>query len=338
VTSTLAVGTDFVQATPDSTGKKLGFKLAGSGLYLPGTVLTDDTGATIDGSTAALAGTERGLVVRALIQGAPITAQTGTLTTATSNVAATGITAAGNVQLTVSGTYGFTTTNPAYILEASDDTGTNWYPVTGLREDTNTHEATGTLPVNGLRSWLIDMAGFDRVRIRITAWGTPTGSIAVRFTPGGMLFLPPPAPYPTNATELSLTAANTTGATSDTILTLTPTRDGVAGSTGTSFTPTSGKRIALTAMSVTWRNATAAAGGVICFLRSNGAGATVATSPLLFALASGALTAATIGHSNGATVIFPKPIVLVVGGSVGVSQLALGAVAGLYMTLQGYEY
>lgn len=338
MTSLLSVSTDFVQASPDSTGKKLAFKLAGSGLYVPGTVLTDEAGNTIDGSASGLAGTERGLVTRSLVQGAPMTAQTGSITTASGNVAATGLLAAGNVQLTVSGTYGFTTTNPTYILEASDDAGTNWYPITGLREDTNQHEATGQLPTNGLRSWLIDMAGFDRVRIRMTAWGTPSGTIAVRFTPGGLLFLPPPSPYPTNATELSLTASNTTGATSDTILTLTPTRDGVAGSTGTSFTPTSGKRIALTSMSTTWRNGTAAAGGVICFLRSNGAGATIATSPLLFALASGALTAASIGSSAGQQILFPKPIVLAIGASVGVSQLAVGAVAGLYMTLQGYEY
>jgi hypothetical protein len=337
VTTLLSSGTDIVQASPDSTGKLLGFKKVGS-LYIPASVIVDDAGNTIDGATAGLAGTERGLVTRSLIHGAPMTAQTGTITTSSGNVTATSLLTAGNVQLTVSGTYGFTATNPTYILEASDDGGTTWYTVTGLREDTNTHEATGQLPANGLRSWMIDMAGFDRVRIRMTAWGTPSGTISVRFTPGGMLFLPPPSQFPTNATELSLTAANTTGATSDTILTLTPTRDGVAGSTGTSFTPTSGKRIALTAMSVVWRNGTAAAGGVICFLRSNGSGATINTSPMLFALASGPLTAASTGSSAGFQIIFPKPIVLAIGASVGVSQLAVGAVAGLYMTLQGYEY
>jgi hypothetical protein len=340
MSSLLAVGTDFVQASPDSTGKKLGFKLAGSGLYVPASVLVDDAGNTIDGANAALAGTERGLVTRPLMQSANGTAQTGNITTSTGVLTATGLAAFGSAQLVVSGTYGFTTTPPTYVLEASADSGTTWQQISEMREDTNVFENGGMLAANMLRSWVLDIGGFDQVRLRFTAWGTPSGTIAARLVPVGPLFCPPPAVgVPTGAAAFSLAAANVTGVTSETLFTLTPQRDGTNGSTGTSFSSTTGKRIAITGLQYVWKNGTAAAGGGMVFLRISNTGAVTTSSSLVAATATGPLTAATTGHtSTGPPIAFANPIIVPQGGQVGISHLDLGAVAGGYVVAWGYEF
>lgn len=71
MTRLLVGGTDQVQLPADSTGKRAGFVKtaiggAGTEIYVPASVLTDDAGNTLDSanSTLAIAGTERGLVVR----------------------------------------------------------------------------------------------------------------------------------------------------------------------------------------------------------------------------------------------------------------------------------
>lgn len=92
----LVAGTDQVQLPADSTGKRAGFVksaigAAGSEIYLPVSCLTDDAGNTIDGANSRLLGTERGLVVRAILDQDDADAATATTTldvTSLSNVTA----------------------------------------------------------------------------------------------------------------------------------------------------------------------------------------------------------------------------------------------------------
>lgn len=301
MTSLLAAATDFAQASPDSSGKKLGMKLAASGLYLPASVIVDEAGNTIDGAVAGLAGTERGLVTRALAQVADGTAVTASITTATGVITATGLDAFGSCQIAVSGTYGFTTTPPTYIIEASPDAGTTWQNVAALREDNNQLELTGNLPANTLRSWLLDMHGFNQIRLRFTAWGTPTGTIAARVIPSGLPFQPAPAGQPTGKVYASFSAVIAAGVTTEGMFTLTPNRAGVNGSTGTSFAVTTGKRLRITHIVATVRSGAAAVQWARFLLRHNPSGAAIVTSPIVTVVEAGT-AAAVSGNAQQAVI------------------------------------
>lgn len=338
MTSLLAFGTDLVQASPDSTGKKLGFKLAGSGLYLPASVLVDDAGNTIDGATAALAGTERGLVTRTMVQSVLGTVATGNLTASAQSATATALAAFGNVQITVHGTYGFTTTPPTYIIEGSDDSGTTWYPISALREDTQQLENTGNLPANTLRSWIADIGGFDQVRVRLTAWGTPTGTVNVRILPGGMLFAPAPTVSPAIKTYAAFGAQAVAGTVADTMMTLTPNRGGTNGSTGTSFAVTTGKRLRITGITIAVRASAAVASWTRFLLRHNTAGAAINTSPIAWACDVGT-PAQVIGATDEITVWFGTDGPEFNGtDQIGISSISAATTNLNDVLVYGYEY
>lgn len=62
--------TDFVQLPIDSSGKKTGMKAAtigGATIYLPASVLYDEAGNAIDSAASRLAGTERGIASRVIL-------------------------------------------------------------------------------------------------------------------------------------------------------------------------------------------------------------------------------------------------------------------------------
>lgn len=137
-------------------------------------------------AAALLAGTERGLVVRALIQGATQTAATGTITTATSVVGgATDYGSAGNITVTIDGTYAGVNAT----FEVSDDAGTTWYATQGQRIDSGVAQsATGVLASNSLAAWNFSMLGYNRFRVRATAYTSGTANVAIN--PGTMPFQP----------------------------------------------------------------------------------------------------------------------------------------------------
>jgi hypothetical protein len=134
----------------------------------------------------------------------------------------------------------------------------------------------------------------------------------------------------------TFTASAVAGVTTEGLITLTPYKDLVAGSTGTTFAVTAGKRLRIQSIAVTWRNNTAAAGGVTVRLRLL-AGTVLVGSPVHGSL--NATTAlATIG--SGATSFMNIPDGLELSGTMqfGLTQLAVGAVVGFDVHVTGYEY
>lgn len=338
MTSLLALATDFTQASPNSSGNKLGMKLAASGLFLPASVLVDEAGNTIDGAAAALAGTERGLVTRALNQSALGAAQTGSLTATGQSVTATALAAYGNVQITVHGTYGFTTTPPTYIIEGSDDSGTTWYAISAMREDSQQMENTGNLPANTIRSWIADIGGFDQVRIRTTAWGTPSGTATVRILPGGFLFAPAPTVTPAIKTYCAFGTQAVAGTVADTMMTLTPNRGGTNGSTGTSFAVTTGKRLKIIGITISARASAAVASWTSFRLRHLPTGAAINTSPIAWASDVGA-PAQVIGAADELAAVFGADGPEFTGtDQIGISSISAATTVLNSVLVYGYEY
>ncbi len=133
---------------------------------------------------------------------------------------------------------------------------------------------------------------------------------------------------------------NFTAATSEAMVTLTPVRDGVNGSTGTSFAITTGKRLVLLGMSVLTKNAGAAGQGVICRLRWNPGGAAIATSPIIAVAGAGTNLAIANVVGQGDIRISAGPLMgieIPSGGQIGISQIGT-ATAGNDVILWGYEY
>lgn len=126
------------------------------------------------------------------------------------------------------------------------------------------------------------------------------------------------------------------GVTTEALISLTPYKDLVAGSAATTFAVTSGKRLRIQAIIVTWRNNTAVAGGVTVRFRML-AGTVLVTSPVHASL--NATTAlATIGSGGSAIVGFPDGFELSGAMQFGLTQLAVGAVIGFDVQVIGYEY
>lgn len=103
------------------------------------------------------------------------TATTGTQTGAGSTTA----TSIGNyptVLVSIHGTYGIS----SGVFEASDDAGTTFYPVFGVRSDLNIIDAGFTsIPANTSRMWTVPVNGASQFRVRTTAVASGTMSISI---------------------------------------------------------------------------------------------------------------------------------------------------------------
>lgn len=132
-------------------------------------------------------------------------------------------------------------------------------------------------------------------------------------------------------------AVNFTTATTEALITLTPNSGGTDGSTGTSFTVTSGKTLRLLTLILTTRNAGAAIQGPIVKVRITATGAVAASSPVIGEAAC-QTPAATAAHVAMATFNFPEGTELSGTNQIGISQLGIGAVAGNDVVLVAYEY
>ena len=132
-------------------------------------------------------------------------------------------------------------------------------------------------------------------------------------------------------------SATFTAATSEAMITLTPISDGTAGSTGTTFTVTSGKRFRIQTLLVTVINAGAAVQGVVTNLRIAASGSVTTASPLVATTGAGTSSAtANVVASNGEGAI-PDGLELSGTMQFGISQIGT-ATAGNRVTLIGYEY
>ena len=127
-----------------------------------------------------------------------------------------------------------------------------------------------------------------------------------------------------------------TPVTSETLVSLTPITDGVAGAAGTSFTVTAGKRLRIQAILLAITNTTAAIRGTEVTLRMTATGAVIATSPIV-AIVGATTSAATINLAASQSQGFPDGIEFSGSMQIGVSANGT-ALAGSTVTVIGYEY
>ncbi len=127
-----------------------------------------------------------------------------------------------------------------------------------------------------------------------------------------------------------------TAATTEGLVTLTPTSDFVAGAPATTFAVTSGKRFRIQGLFLTCFNITAAIHACQVNLRISPTGAVTGTSPIAGTVAT-STAAATINLANSQAQSFPEGLELSGSMQFGISQIGI-ALAGQTVVLVGYEY
>ena len=127
-----------------------------------------------------------------------------------------------------------------------------------------------------------------------------------------------------------------TAATTEGLVTLTPASDGTAGTAGTSFGVTAGKRFRIQALFLTVFNVTAAIHACQINLRMSPTGAITTSSPIIGTV-SASTAAATINLGASQAQSYPDGIELSGTMQFGISQIGI-ALAGQTVVLVGYEY
>jgi hypothetical protein len=149
-------------------------------------------------------------------------------------------------------------------------------------------------------------------------------------------------PYGAAKVQCAWNALAFTSASSEAVLTLTPVRDGVAGSTYTTIPITAGKRLVLVGMSVFMKNAGAAVQWLSCRIRINPSGAAIASSPCIAECSAGSNSAVASNSSGQGFILLSSgfPCLMEFTGTVqlAVCQISQGTTAGNDMLLWGYEY
>jgi len=143
-------------------------------------------------------------------------------------------------------------------------------------------------------------------------------------------------PFVAPTTAVSFTATGFTASGSEAMVTLTPIRNFVAGSTGTSFAVTSQSTLKLQSICIVTANAGAATQGVVVRVRINPTGAATTSSPVVFSIGTGTLNAATAAIANSSCAFLGEGLELSGTAQVGISQIGT-ATAGNDVTLIGYE-
>jgi hypothetical protein len=108
------------------------------------------------------------------VQGKQSTAQTGTITSATSTVT---IAAASGYNLATIGMYG-TYNGVTAVFEGSPD-GSNWFAIQGQRTDSGVIETGPTTLTNTTRAWDVFVGAWTEIRVRATAWTSGTANVVV---------------------------------------------------------------------------------------------------------------------------------------------------------------
>lgn len=258
-------------------------------------------------------------------------------------------------------------------FEASDD-GITWYTVPGIVQSTFAIFNNWTPAIGSSLAFQFNVAGFGNWRLRLASVLVGTGSVAINEQAATSTFLTlvsavqqfgpnlhmvmddavggNPANTVVKGTQaaralgvqnlkdsgrvLKVYSAAFTAATTEALVTLTPITDGTAGSTGTSFSVTAGKRFRIQSLFISTKNAGAAIQGVVCNLRMTATGAVVATSPLIGTVGAGTLSA-TANNVAAESADIPDGLELSGTMQFGISQVGT-ATAGNTVTLIGYEY
>lgn len=141
-----------------------------------------------------------------------------------------------------------------------------------------------------------------------------------------------------NRTVWSLSSILQTGATSDTVLTLTANANGVNAGPATTYTVPNGKTLRITSMYGEVLNTTTVANRVALTLRGVAIGTANATSPII-ARVLAASQAALAASGGSDEVAFPEGISIPAGWSLCISQLCSVTTAGIVsVVVTGYIY
>lgn len=132
-------------------------------------------------------------------------------------------------------------------------------------------------------------------------------------------------------------ATATAGVTTEAMLTLTPLSDFVAGSTGTSFTVTAGKRFRIQSFVATIRATAATSVGGTVRLRISSSGAVTTATATAVSIGLPATTNV-IGMSNGFAVNIADGLELSGTMQLGVSQVCTATSATIDVEIIGFEY
>jgi hypothetical protein len=79
------------------------------------------------------------------------------------------------VSISISGTYAGVT----FIIEASDDGGTTFFPIQAINNGTGQAATTWTPGTNASASYDVAVGGFTHIRVRATAWTSGTANVGV---------------------------------------------------------------------------------------------------------------------------------------------------------------
>ena len=131
--------------------------------------------------------------------------------------------------------------------------------------------------------------------------------------------------------------AGVTTVTTEALLSMVPTRDGVAGAAIATFPVTANKRLRITGVTVGFISTAVAVLSMRFALRMNPSGAATATSPILriLALDSGAALAQA---GNGMTVDFPDGIEFSGTHQFGLTQIGNAITGTCWASITGFEY
>lgn len=269
--------------------------------------------------------------------GANPASTSATITTATSVVGGSvDYGSVGNVTVVMSGTYAGV--NAAF--EVSPDGGTTWVSLAGAREDNPayTETVTGVLPANTTRAWSFGFFGFNRMRVRATAFTSGTANVTI--IPGTLLTEPVISAISTRSpayvcTNFSTVVAGVTGVTTEALISLVPTRAAVAAAAATAHSPTAGKTFRAQALSIAIANGAATQNGVRVYLRANPSGTATATSPILGMVGISAPNAVSGGMTG---TVLPLDIDIPSSWSFGLTQIAAIASGSVHVHLLGFEF
>src|SRR3989442_11250274 len=131
--------------------------------------------------------------------------------------------------------------------------------------------------------------------------------------------------------------SGTVPGTSDTLATVVPVRDGVAGSGVTSVAVTAGKTLRITSIELTMRNSAASQGRVTLNVRSNPSGATVIGSQTLGTFEASS-TGAIVGQTETVTVPIPEGLEPSGANTLGFSFASTVGTEVCSACARGYEY
>lgn len=108
-----------------------------------------------------------------VIQGVQDTATTGSITSAASVVGPLSVVQRNVITISIRGTYAGVT----FIIEASDDGGTSWFPLQCIDNATGQAGSTWTPGANSSASYDSAVGGYTHIRVRATAWTSGTANV-----------------------------------------------------------------------------------------------------------------------------------------------------------------